>query len=106
MSEPITKIYDNSNKLVAQFKYGVGWTSPERNRIGEYDDEFVYDNDSSMIAKVNNNYVLNIIGEEIGHVNEGDIIVNNKKTGTYVGAAAAGAAAVALIFNIEATHGS
>ncbi len=96
MSEPITKIYDSTDKLVAKIKFGVVWTNPERIRLGAYDDEFVYDNDSSMVAKINNNHVLNIIGEEIGYVNEEYIFVSDKKVGKYLGSAAAGAAAVAL----------
>ena len=106
MSEPITTIYNISDELVARFKFGVGWTNQNRVRLGSYDDEFIYDNESSMIAKVNHNHVLNIIGEEIGHVKEGEIFIAGKKTGKYIGSAAAGAAAVALVFNNEAVYGS
>ena len=106
MSEPITSIYDNSGKLVGKFKFGVAWASPKRVRLGEYDDDFVYDNNSSMLAKVNENHIINIIGEEIGYVSEGDIFVASTKVGKYAGSAAAGAAAVVLIFNKEAVYGS
>ena len=106
MSERITTIYNISGELVARFKFGVGWTNKDRVRLGAYDDEFIYDNESCMIAKVNDNHVLNIIGEEIGHVNEGEIFIAGEKIGKYIGAASAGAAAVALVFNNEAVYGS
>lgn len=99
-------IYDLNGVLVGRFKHGVAWSSQDEERLGEYDDDFVYDNDGSIIAKVNDGYVLNIIGEEIGNISSNNIIVNGAKTGSYIGYQSAGAASIALIFSKGATSGS
>ncbi len=105
MSEQ-NSIYDIESKLVGRFRLGVAWSSPERNRLGEYDDEFVYGNDSSMLAKVNGNHVFNIIGEELGYIQRNEIFVFGEKVGHFIGSAAAGTAAIALIFNNKGAYGS
>ena len=99
-------IYNVEGKLVGRFKHGVAWKSPEMERLGEYDGGFVYDNDGTMIAKVNDGYVLNIIGEELGHVLGNEIFVANLKVGSYIGLPEYGAASIALVFNVGGTHGS
>jgi len=59
-----------------------------------------------MIAKVNDGHVLNIIGEELGHISGNDIFIANSKVGSYIGLSACGTAAIALIFNNGGTRGS
>ena len=105
MSEQ-NSIYDIEDNLVGRFRHGVAWSSPNMERLGEYDDEFIFDNDRNMIAKFNDGQVLNIIGEEIGHISGNEIFVANSKVGRYIGLPVCGAAAVALIFNIVGTRGS
>ncbi len=60
-------IYNINGELVGRFKHGVAWSSPGMERLGEYGEEFVHDNDGAMIAKINDGHVLNIVGEELGH---------------------------------------
>ena len=98
-------IYNVKGELVGRFRHGVAW-SPNMERLGEYDEEFVQDNEGTMIAKINEGHVLNIIGEELGYISGKDIYVGNSKVGTYIGLPEAGAAAVAFIFNVSGTHGS
>ena len=102
----INSIYDNEGRLVGRFSDGIAWSSPENIRLGKYDDEFVYENDSSMLAKVCDDHVLNIIGEEIGRIHENKIYISHKKVGSFIGSVSAGTAAVALIFNKGAVNGS
>ena len=99
-------IYDIEGNLVGRFKHGVAWTYPEMERLGEYDEEFVYDNDGTMIAKVNEGHVLNIIGEDLGHVLGNEIFLGNSKVGSYMGLPESGAASIALVFNIGGARGS
>lgn len=99
-------IFDLNGELVGRFRHGVAWSSQNKERLGEYDDEFVYDNDGSMVAKVNDGSVLNIIGEEIGNISSNNIFVSGAKVGSYIGNQSAGAASIALIFNIGGTRGS
>lgn len=99
-------IYNNRNELIGRFRHGVAWSSPNMERLGEYDEEFVHDNEGTMIAKVNDGHVLNIIGEELGYISEKDIFVGNSKVGRYIGLPEAGAAAIAFIFNKAGTRGS
>lgn len=98
MSEHNT-IYDIKGELVGRFRYGVAWSCPSMERLGEYDQEFVYDNEGTMIAKINNTQVLNIVGEELGYISGKDIFVGTSKVGSYIGLSESGAAAIAFIFN-------
>jgi hypothetical protein len=99
-------IYNLKGELVGRFRHGVAWSSPEVERLGEYDEEFVYDNEGLMIAKVNDGYVLNIIGEELGNISGNKIFVSGFNVGSYIGSPAAGAASIAFIFNSSGTRGS
>lgn len=99
-------IYNLKGDLVGRFRHGVAWSSPSMERLGEYDEEFAYDNNGSMIAKVNDGYVLNIIGEEIGNISGDKIFVSGCNVGSYIGSSAAGAASIAFIFNSDGTRGS
>nr|WP_320012420.1 hypothetical protein [uncultured Desulfobulbus sp.] len=105
MSEQ-NSIYNIEGELVGRFRNGVAWSSPGMDRLGLYDQEFVYDNDKSIIAEINDGHVLNIIGEEIGHISGKVIFVGKSKVGTYIGLPEAGAAAIVFIFNRGGTRGS
>ena len=39
-------IYNLKGELVGRLRHGVAWSSPELERLGEYDEEFVYDNEA------------------------------------------------------------
>jgi hypothetical protein len=99
-------IYNNEGDLVGSFKRGVAWSSPNLERLGEYDEEFVHDNEGIMLAKINDGHVLNIIGEELGYISGKDIFVGNSKVGSYIGLSESGAAAIVFIFNVRGTRGS
>ena len=99
-------IYNINGELVGRFRHGVAWSSPSMERLGEYDEEFVHDNDGTMIAKINNGHVLNIIGEKLGHISGKEIFVANSKVGSYIGLPESGAASIAFIFNVGGTSGS
>lgn len=99
-------IYDLEGNLIGRFRHGVAWSSPVMERLGEYDDDFVFDNDRTMIAKVNDGHVLNIIGEELGYISGNEIFVANSKVGSFIGLSSSGTAAVALIFNKRGTCGT
>ena len=99
-------IYNINGELVGRFRHGVAWSSPERKRLGEYDEEFVHDNDGSMIAKINDGHVLNILGEELGYISGKEIFVGETKVGSFIGLPESGAASIAFIFDARATHGS
>lgn len=105
MSEQ-NSIFNSVGKLVGRFKHGVAWSSPEMDRLGEYDSDFVYDNEGSVIAKINDGHVLNIIGEEIGYISDKGIFLGKSKVGSYIGLPEAGASAVVLIFNAGGTRDS
>lgn len=105
MSEHNT-IYNIKGEVVGRFRHGIAWTSPNMERLGEYDEEFVLDNECTMIAKINDGHVLNIIGEEIGYITGTDIFVGKSKVGSFIGLPEAGAASIAFIFNVGATRGS
>jgi hypothetical protein len=98
-------IYSQNDEKVGHFRFGVAWSTPDRIRLGEYDDEFVYDNESNVVAKINNGVVMNIIGEEIGMIAGKNIFVNGKVVGKFLGTSSAAAASIALIFNVEGTRG-
>lgn len=105
MSEQ-NSIYNLKGELVGRFKHGVAWVVPDMKRLGEYDEEFVYDKEGSMIAKINEGYVLNIIGEELGNIIGNKIFVSGCNVGSFIGSPAAGAASIAFIFNCNGVRGS
>ena len=98
-------IMNLDGETLGRFRHGVAWSSPNRVRLGEYDDDFVYDNEFNLVAKMNNDVVMNINGEEIGMIAGKDILVEDKVVGKFIGSSSAAAAAIALIFNIKGTRG-
>ena len=96
-------IYKKNGELVGHFRHDVAWLTPDKVRIGEYDEEFVYDRNSKVVAKYSNNLVMNMVGEEIGRIDKGKIYVGDKQVGSYIGKKAAAAASIALIFNVDSS---
>lgn len=92
-------IYNLKGELVGRFKHGVAWSVPNRERLGMYDEEFVYNNEGSVIAKVNDRCVINIVGEELGYISGNKIFVSGCVAGSFIGSPAAGAASIVFIFN-------
>ena len=92
-------IYNNSNDVVGTFRNGVAWSKPGNERIGKYDEEFVYDNKSEVLGKISDNVVVDIIGGTIGHVSGNELFLSDEKVGTFVGSTSAGGAAIVLIFS-------
>ncbi|BCD96477.1 hypothetical protein [Marinagarivorans cellulosilyticus] len=100
-----SSIYNVKGELVGRFRNGVGWSS-KMERLGEYSNEFVRDNEGNMIAKINGNHVLSMSNEELGYVLGKDIFVGNVKAGSYIGLAESASASIALLFNALGPHGS
>lgn len=105
-------IYDSSRNLVGQFRFGVAWLKDPRLRLGAYDEiddaervGYVYDDDANVVAKYSDGVVLNVLGDPIGKIEDGSLVVNGEVVGTYVGSRGAAAAAIALIFNAAGTRG-
>jgi len=97
-------IINLDGEIIGRFRHDVAWSSPNRIRLGEYDDDFVYDNEFNVVAKINSNVVSNIIGEEIGMIAGKEILVNGKVVGRFIGSKKAAAASIALIFNVDGTR--
>ena len=92
-------IYNLDKEIVGLFSHGVAWTKKDRVRLGEYDDDFVYDNEMSVVAKICEGTVLDIIGETIGKIVGRDLFIADKKVGSFIGYECAGAAAIVLLFS-------
>ncbi len=92
-------IYDNSNNIVGIFRFGVAWSKEPRVRLGEYDDDFIYDNNTEIVAKIAGDKVLNTIGDTIGYFTEKELFITDEKVGSYIGNQSAGAAAIVLLFS-------
>ncbi len=98
MSEHNT-IFDNAKTIVGSFRHGVAWSRPDKERIGEYDEDFVYNNNTEVLGKISDNVVVDIIGDTIGYISGEDLYVSDKKVGSFIGKKCAGCAAIVLIFS-------
>lgn len=92
-------IYDAAGTILGHFRFGVAWSKNPRERLGEYDDKFVYDGDGNVIAEYSEGLVHNVIGEQIGRFENQSLIVNEEIVGRCIGVDGASAAAIALIFS-------
>ena len=90
-------IYDNNNNIVGTLRHGVAWQKSNGGRLGEYDDQYAYDNDRNIIAKIVGSIVEDMNGKKIGHVIGKELYISNEKVGHYIGSQNAGAAAIALV---------
>jgi len=105
MSEYNT-IYDNSENIVGILRHGVAWDKDPEKRLGEYDDEFVYNNNTEVLAKISDNIVVDIIGETIGHISGKELYLAGEKVGNVIGSTSAGLAAIVLMFSRYANENS
>jgi len=99
-------IYDNSENIVGILRHGVAWKKDPEKRLGEYDDEFVYDNNTEVLAKISDNVVVDIIGETIGHILGKELYLTGEKVGSVIGSTNAGLAAIVLMFSHYASKNS
>lgn len=95
----MNSIYDASGNQIGLFRFGVAWSKDPRVRLGDYDDDFVYDNDGNVLAKICDNVVLDIIGDTIGKITDDEIYIDDKKVGSFIGDKSSGAAALVLLFS-------
>jgi hypothetical protein len=95
----MNSIYDKSGNQVGQFRFGVAWSKNPRVRLGEYDDDFVYGNDGTVLAKIGETAVVDIIGDTIGSISSNELFISNENVGTFIGSNCSGAAALVLIFS-------
>ena len=99
-------IYNLDDEIIGQFSHGVAWNKKDRIRLGEYDDDFVYDNDMSVLGKIAGDAVVDIIGDTIGEISGRELFISGKKVGHFIGSKSAGAAAVVLLFSRYAPNDS
>jgi hypothetical protein len=92
-------IYDMDNNVIGIFRHGVAWRKEPRERLGVYDDDFVYNNDTEVLAKISGDSVVDIIGDLIGEIKNKDLYINGKHVGKFIGSKSAGAAALVLLFH-------
>lgn len=92
-------IYDLSDNVVGIFRHGVAWRKEPSEKLGIYDDDFVYTNDSEVIAKIAGNSVVDIIGDSIGEIKDNKLYIEGKQVGKFIGSKSAGAAAIVLLFH-------
>ncbi|MEE9338450.1 MAG: hypothetical protein V3U87_10245 [Methylococcaceae bacterium] len=95
----LNTIYDNSKAIVGTFRHGVAWSRPDKKRIGEYDESFVYDNNTEVLGKISGNVVVDIMGNTIGYISGNDLYVSDEKVGSFIGSTSAGCAAIVLLFS-------
>ena len=91
-------IYDVSDNIVGVFRNGVAWRKEPKERLGEYDENSVYANDSELVANIDGDTVLDNKGEIIGRIMGKDLYLADKKVGKFTGIKSAGAAAIVLLF--------
>lgn len=99
-------IYDNSDNIIGTFRHGVAWSRITGERLGEYDEDFVYDNESNVVATIGETAVVDINGDIIGHASGKDLYLNNEKVGHFIGSYSAGSAAIVLLFSEYAPSNS
>ena len=75
-------LLDPDNNIVGIFRFGVAWSKEPRIRLGEYDDDFIYDNSTKVVAKIGENEVLDIIGDTIGHFTDRELFLAGEKVGS------------------------
>ena len=90
-------IYDLNGNIIGIFRFGVAWKKEPRERLGEYDD-FVYANDGTMLAKIGDTGVVDIIGDSLGEFKGRELWVAGKKVGECIGNKGAAAAAIVFLF--------
>src|SRR5262245_31654420 len=91
-------IRDSTGEAIGVFKLGVCWGRRPRERIGEYNDTAVFDNNGNVVANFDGQSVSKPDGSLLGQITDNYIIVNGKVIGTFIGTASAGAAGLALLF--------
>jgi len=93
-------IYDlNGDNIIGIFRFGVAWRKEPRERLGEYDDDFVYANDGAVLARISDTGVVDIKGDTIGEFKGNELWVAGKKVGECIGNKGAAAAAIIFLFN-------
>lgn len=99
-------VYDTSNNIICTLRHGIAWSKSTGQRLGKYDHDFAYNNDGNVVAKISENRVLNIIGEELGYIVDKDIFVGSMKVGRFIGLPESALASIALLFNVGGTYDS
>jgi hypothetical protein len=92
-------IYDLKGDIIGIFRFGVAWKKETGERLGEYDDDFVYANDGTMLAKIGETGVVDTIGDSIGEFKGREFWVAGKKVGEFIGNKGAAAAAIVFLFS-------
>ena len=93
-------IYDLEGNIVANIRLGVVWCSKSKEKLGEYTNEHVYDNNKKIVANIKNDFVTNNAGKILGEIKNKEIIINNHVVGKVSGSVEAASAAIALIFSV------
>ena len=75
-------IYSNTKEIIGIFRHGVAWKKETSERLGEYDETGIYDNNRSQIAKIEGDTVSSMDGKELGKIKEKEIKITPELTGT------------------------
>ena len=94
----INTIFDNSGSVVGTFRFGVAWNRKTHERLGEYEESIIKNNDGKTVALFDGSKVTTEDERELGEIRGTDLFVNNEKVGRFIGTPSSGAAAIALLF--------
>ena len=94
-------IFDTSNEVIGTFRHGIAWCRKTGNRLGEYDEVGIYNNDRKIVAILKIDSVFSSSGEELGSISDKSIMVQGPVVGHFIGSKYAGAAAIPLLFMAE-----
>jgi hypothetical protein len=77
-------IYNVDKEIVGVFRLGVAWKKAPRKRLGEYDENGIYDNKRKLLATIEDNKVVSVTRSVLGVIREQDVqvsaeITNKKK---------------------------
>jgi len=92
-------IYDTSENVIGIFRHGVAWRKEPRERLGEYDEEAIYSNNSELVAKIVGDKVLDTKGKLLGKIKGKDLYIDDTQVGKFIGKKSAGAAAIVFLFD-------
>jgi len=71
MSES-SMVYNVDNEIVGVFRLGVAWKKAPRKRLGQYDENGIYDNNRKLLATIKDNKVVSVSQQVLGVIRDRD----------------------------------